>query len=49
MSECQTGVLGSRREKRSFYLRALRVTLPIAVQNLLTRPSTPPMWSCFPL
>ena len=35
MSECQTGVLGSRREKRSFYLRALRVTLPIAVQNLL--------------
>ena len=35
MSETQTTVLGSRQEKRSFYRRALRVTFPIALQNLL--------------
>ena len=35
MSETQTTTLGSRQEKRSFYRRALRVTFPIALQNLL--------------
>ena len=35
MSETQTMPLGSRREKRSFYRRALRITFPIALQNLL--------------
>jgi len=31
----ETHPLGSRQEKRSFYRRALRITLPIALQNLL--------------
>ena len=35
MSETQTHALGSRQEKRAFYRRALRITLPIALQNLL--------------
>ena len=35
MPETQQHALGSRQEKRSFYRRALRVTLPIALQNLL--------------
>ena len=35
MPETQTYALGSRQEKRSFYRRALRVTFPIALQNLL--------------
>ena len=35
MSETQTHTLGSRQEKRAFYRRALRITLPIALQNLL--------------
>lgn len=35
MSEAQPTALGSRPEKRSFYRRALRVTFPIALQNLL--------------
>jgi len=35
MSETQTNALGTRQEKRSFYRRALRITLPIALQNLL--------------
>ena len=35
MSCIPSSTLGSRQEKRSFYRRALRMTLPIAVQNLL--------------
>ncbi len=34
MSETQL-TLGSRRERRAFYSRALMITLPIAIQNLL--------------
>lgn len=35
MSETQQHTLGSRQEKHAFYRRALRITLPIALQNLL--------------
>jgi len=35
MSQLSSPALGSRQEKRSFYARALRITLPIALQNLL--------------
>ncbi len=35
MSQPSSPALGSRQEKRGFYARALRITLPIAIQNLL--------------
>lgn len=35
MSEVVCPVLGSREEKKSFYSRVIRITLPIALQNLM--------------
>ena len=35
MTACTSPALGSREEKRVFYKRTLRITLPIALQNLL--------------
>jgi len=35
MTACTSPTLGSREEKRAFYKRTLRITLPIALQNLM--------------